>query len=87
MTLIFTEDKLMLSKSTHSWSVWQDLFEDFKTSITFENVEELAVYLMTEYKLESNPRKIIEDTLKHSGTDIHEIQITRHQLTIINTNI
>jgi hypothetical protein len=87
MTLIFTEDKLILSKSTHSWSVWQDLFDDFTTSITFNNVEELAIYLMTEYKLESNPQKIIEDTLNHSNADFHEIRITMHQLTLFNTSI
>ena len=60
MDLIFTEDKLLISRTPADWRLWQNYFSNYKASLTFNNASELIEYLKFDYKLsDTNAEKVV----------------------------
>ena len=70
LDLIFTRSRILLSKTTKDWRLWQDQYNDFVTSLSFESTGELLSYLRMEYNLSdvSVQKLSAEMTLSDSQT-------------------
>ncbi len=51
LDLIFTNSAILLSKTSMDWRYWQNKYQDYMASLSFENMEELLDYLQRDYKL------------------------------------
>ena len=49
--LIYTNDKTFLSTVHHDWRFWQTKFDNYKASLSFQDLNELIEFLKSEYKL------------------------------------
>ncbi len=57
--LIYTKDDLIISKKHQHWRTWQDMFKEYKTSLSFQSLEELTHFLQTEYNISQTAVEMI----------------------------
>jgi hypothetical protein len=77
MTLIYTStDKWLISKEVVDWKVWQDKLFWYISSITFNNIIDLAVFLKRDFHLDEQNREFIINEVMASGNTTFELYIS-----------
>ena len=75
LDFIITRSNLLLSKNSKHWQEWQNEYEDYMTSLTFENLEELLAYLQIVYKLSDLDIENISDDILKDAREIIEVKL------------
>lgn len=69
LDLIYTKDDLIVSKGHQHWRTWQDMFKEYKASLSFQSVDELTQFLQTEYNLSQTANEMISCELRKNNSD------------------
>ncbi|WP_421798266.1 hypothetical protein [Haliscomenobacter sp.] len=63
LDLIFFDEKMLVSKETRDWRVWQEKLHFYKASLTFGDKVDFFEYIKLDYNLTDKDIKIIDETL------------------------
>ena len=84
LDLIFFDNKILVSKETRDWKVWQEKLYYYKSSITFKENVDFIEYIKFDYKLTVKDLKIIEETLLDTLNKYFFIEIISDEENRIN---
>jgi hypothetical protein len=84
MTLVYTKtDKWLISKEEVSWEVWQDKLFWYMSSISFNNIVDLADFLREDFHLDEQKKGFIIDKVMASNKTIFELYINADRTVVI----
>ena len=64
--IIYLKSEVILSKKQfESWRDIQELYEDYKTSLKFETIEEVNKFLCSEYRIDEESTKKMTENIYH----------------------
>lgn len=71
-SIIYLKSKIILSKKQfESWSDIQNLYEDYKTSLKLETIEEVNDFLSSEYRIdEESIKKMTENIYNEESIEL-----------------
>lgn len=84
ISLIYTKDKIYISKENKDWREWQDLLPEYKTSLSFNNLIDLKVFLESEYKISEVDYSYLQKTIGQSVDRLFTIDFQPSSNTPIN---
>lgn len=65
--IVYLEKEMFVSKQTASWRIWQQRFSTFKTSLSFEDAEDLTEFLVLEYKFSDRAVALVLNALNDTN--------------------
>ena len=75
LDLIFTKSRFLSSKTSKDWRQWQDEFEDYMASLTFETQDALLAYLQMDYKLPAAAIERLASEIIRDGREVMELKL------------
>lgn len=84
LDLIYTKDDMIVAKQHQDWRVWQDRFDEYKTSLAFQSLDEFTDFLKTEYRLSGLDKGKLENDINQTNSDLLIFMLPRDKLGSVN---
>jgi hypothetical protein len=77
MDIIYTENLMLLSKEKKEWKEWQDIFNDYKASLSIDSIHDLISFLEDEYRLNPINLESFINQIQNSTSNFLQVEFEK----------